>query len=149
MNAPGETLPSYTQDVSPPLYAVDSDEEDSDYVPSYYNYFSSSARLGRGSSIDNDRGVELGSIDDDSIGERERFLRRTDTGRIDRYSMPRSTTPRRSVQVPVVKNLLKSTTPHEVHEAGTAPGHPLPASLLQTTTCHKLWQRVWHRRGYQ
>ncbi|KAF3034283.1 hypothetical protein E8E11_003813 [Didymella keratinophila] len=110
MNAPGENLPSYTEDVSPPLYAVDSDEEDLGYVASFYNSYLSSGRRRRASPRDNDRDVELGLISDESMGERERFLRRiaasarsareqyefTDTGRADNYGADRSNTPRRS-----------------------------------------------------
>jgi hypothetical protein len=111
-NAPVGNLPSYTQDVSPPLYAVDSDEEDLDYVPSFYNSFLSySERRRRVSTRNNDRDVELGSISHELTVDRDRFLRRmsasslsareqyefTDTGRTDHYGVDRSNTPRRSV----------------------------------------------------
>lgn len=76
MPRPDENLPSYTQDTSPPLYAVDSDEEDwaglshgmYDVEPFRNTFLPTSQRH-------EDRDIELGDINRERM-DRERFFRR-------------------------------------------------------------------------
>lgn len=132
-SALGEGLPSYTQDVSPPLYAVDSDEEDFDQIRSirdyYTSYFERSCRM---SLRDIERDIELGFMSHEQT--MDRFLRRmsaspsppgdsarrsareqyefTDTGRADSYGIDDASTSGRSVSgTPAPESIEETPNP--------------------------------------